>query len=390
MHRLLYIPVLALALTALPALAQESVPPTPPEGGYGNNQPPMMPPGGTGNFMPYGNFNNFGPNQPPPNGNSFGNRPSPGNFSEPQSQGEMMEDSDQDERMNKQRLQQAKQMIRGIENMVKQNKKKIDSLTTKKVNVPAEYTELINELTTAVSTIKTATEWSDEVEAAQDALSEKGEEMREIAPALGMLEQWPRITKRATDEITKLKKQVARIKAKKLAGTESAIESIETKITQAESALSEAKSSTGNFQDAMESLQDNVFGLFEDIRDDFMILENISNLSKISKEVERELTKLDRESKRLAAKKKDVTHLNELIAKMRTGYAEMKSLLSSGTTDREEVFEAFSELESLRNDALEELAHLNGQKSTIEKEIEVSSASTPIGAFLLSAWYAIL
>jgi len=273
----------------------------------------------------------------------------------------------------KQMKQQLKQMERGITNIARS----IARIKKAGGSVPSEYEATIAELQAAIATVKNATEESDEVDAAMEVLMDKSSDLHELGPKLGMLEQFPRILKEATKQLAQARKQLTKAvtRAKKAGVDVSAIQSsIESKLTAIESDIAAAKSAADP-EEGMESLRDNAFEAMEDIRDEMMVLENISNSSRMVKEAEKEIARIERASATLKRQKKDTTVLNELIAEMKAQLAEIKSLMQQSGIDKEDLFEALSEGERIRNDAQEELARLRGEKTEIDRQFNAPDVS---------------
>lgn len=280
--------------------------------------------------------------------------------------------------------QQTKGMDRGLSNITRS----IARIKKAGGSIPAEYESTIAELQSAIATVKNATEESDEVDAAMDIIMEKSSDIQELGPKLGMLEQFPRIVKEATKQLTQARKQLTKslARAKKGGVDVSGIQSsIESKLSTIEAAIAAAKSSADP-EEAMDSLRDNVFEATEDVRDEMMVLENIANSSQMVKQAGKEITRMERASATLKKAKKDTTTLNELIAEMKAQLAEVKSLMQGSGVDKEDLFAALSEAERIHNDAIEELASLRGEKTEIDRQFNANDVSrSDLGA---TAYYA--
>lgn len=300
---------------------------------------------------------------------------------------EMDRGEEQERRQAEMDIRRAKQMAQGIERGIKNIARSITRIKKQGGTVPPEYESTVSELTAAIATVKSATEMNDAAEAALMTLEEKGEDIREMGPRLGMLEQFPRIIKEATKQITQAKKQLAKSVARaKAAGIDvSEIKaSIESKLAAIEQSIAEAKASSDP-EEAMESLRENAFEATEDVRDEMMVLENIANASRMIKDADKEIARIEKAGAQVKKKGKDTSTLVQLIAEMKSQLAEIKTMMRQSGNDPEDMFEAFSEGERLHNDAVEELARLRGEATDIDKQFkapDVSKASAGATVYL--------
>lgn len=289
---------------------------------------------------------------------------------------------------------QAKQMIRGMERPIANFKKTLERLKKQNIAVPAGAEALITELSGAIATVKASTGDSEELDAALEILQDKGQELGEIGRTLGMLEQLPRVIKEAEKQIKQVRKQLMRAQtaaAKNKTDISGITGKIESSIQEIEKAIATAKSaaaSSTDLEDVMDSIRDTVFEPLQDLRDEVMVLEQLSNASRMMKMAEKEIARVEKLAAQLKRQKKDTAELEELIADMKQKLADVKSLLADKDVDKEELFDAFSEAERLHNDVAEELAELQGRPSDIDKEFNKAQqsvtqnlSSTVINAF---------
>lgn len=291
-----------------------------------------------------------------------------------------------DGRQLKQMQQQMRGMERGIANMAKS----IARIKKAGGTVPGEYETTIANLTSAFATVKSATEMTDEVQAAIETIQDSGSDMRELGPKLGMLEQFPRILKEASKQVAQARKQLTKSVAKAqkggvdVAGIKA---SIEAKLAEYDAAIAGAKSSSDP-EEAMDTLRENIFGGMEDLRSEMMVLENISNSSQMLKNAEKEISRIEKAGAQLKKKKKDTSELDSVVAEMKAKLSETKSLMRDANVDSDSLIEAFTEGEQLHNDALEILAKLRGEKTNIDKQFEAPDATrtTAMGAAVYEAY----
>lgn len=290
--------------------------------------------------------------------------------------------AEREQQMQKQQLTEMKRNLRGIEQGLKMIKQMTDKLAKQKVAVPEEYTTLVSDLTAALTVVKNATEMSDEVQMAMETIMEKGEELRDAGPRLGMLAQWPTTLKQAQVQVKRMDTQLARAKKNKTAVAYPAlIAKVEASVGAVKSALEQAKSEAvgGDLETAMETLRDGVFEGSQDAYESMNVLENMANMARMVKQAEKEIARYEKEATRYEKQKKNVSALRSIIAQMKHRLEEVKAVLSSGDSDPEGLFQDMSGAENLRNDAEDELQHLRGKPSSSEQQIQ-SSAATNAGA----------
>ncbi len=279
--------------------------------------------------------------------------------------------------MEKRQLTEMKRNLRGMEQGLTMIKKMTDKLAKQNIPIPSEYGTLVSDLTQALAVVKGATEMTDEVQAAMEVIMERGEELRDAGPKLGMLAEWPRIVKQAEAQVKRLAAQFARVKKNKSsAAYPELLAKVEASVGAVSSGLAQAKSeaSSGDFEVAMETLRDSVFEGSQDAYDAMRVLENIANLSRVVKQAEKEIARYEKEATRYEKQGKDVSALRGLIAQMKEKLAEVKSVMSSGDVDHDDLFEVMNGAENIRNDAEAELQHLRGKPSNVEKQFQSSTA----------------
>src|SRR3989338_3862409 len=265
----------------------------------------------------------------------------------------------------------------GMEQGMKMIKTMMDKLAKQNVSVPSEYATLLSDLTQAVAVVKGATEMTDEVESAMEVIMDRGEELRDIGPKLGMLSQWPKTVKQAEAQVRRLATQFARVKKNKTAASYPALlAKVEASVGTVTDALAQAKSEAvgDDLETAMDTLRDGVFEATEDAYNAMRVLENMANISRVVKQAEKEIARYEKEATRYEKKKQDVSALRELIAEMKRVLAEVKSAMSDTSADPEELFDVMNSAEELRNDAEAELQHLRGRPSSAEKQIQSNAA----------------
>ncbi|OHA28282.1 MAG: hypothetical protein A3C08_01095 [Candidatus Taylorbacteria bacterium RIFCSPHIGHO2_02_FULL_47_18] len=300
-----------------------------------------------------------------------------GGGGEDDSEARQAEMEEREKQMETQRLNEMKRNFRGMEQGMKMIKTMMDKLAKQNVSVPSEYATLLSDLTQALAVVKGATEMTDEVESAMEVIMDRGEELRDIGPKLGMLSQWPKTVKQAEAQVRRLATQFARVKKNKTAASYPALlAKVEASVGTVTGALAQAKSEAAgdDLETAMDTLRDGVFEATEDAYNAMRVLENMANISRVVKQAEKEIARYEKEATRYEKKKQDVSALRELIAEMKRVLAEVKSAMSDTSADPEELFDVMNSAEELRNDAEAELQHLRGRPSSAEKQIQSNAA----------------
>lgn len=301
-------------------------------------------------------------------GGSFGPSGEGGDFDE-----EMMEEQErmmeeQERMMKKQQLEQMKRGFRGMESGIKRMQKMIDRLLKKGVTVPQEYVTLINEVMQAVATVKNAEDFDESVEAAVEVLQEKGPEMGDIGPRLGMLEQWPKVLSQAEKQVKRLESTLAKAKKKKGAAEYADIVAkVEARVGGIRGRFEEIKraGASGDFEDAMDSMQE----FFEDIGDahrEVGVLSQLSNISRMIRSGEKEIARFEKQVKRLEKKGIDASSITSLIAEGRAKLAELKALSKNTSAEPEDFFAIMEELDEIRQRATDEFNALQDRGASQE------------------------
>lgn len=260
------------------------------------------------------------------------------------------------------RLAEMKRNLRGMEQGLKQTSRMIERLTKKGVAVPAEYQSLITELTAALSVIKNAEEWTQEVEAAMGVIEEKGDDLRDIGPRLGMLEQWPRMEKQAVSQIARLLKALARAKkAKGNAQYTALVVKIEGEVGAIKERFAETKelAAGGDMEAAMETFHD-FFDDINEIHQSIGFLDQLRNMTKMLRDTEREVARFEKSASQLEKQGKNVGTLRGIISEGKEKLAELKALAGKSEADPEELFADLDELRQVRRRAVQEFDRLNG------------------------------
>jgi DNA repair exonuclease SbcCD ATPase subunit len=260
------------------------------------------------------------------------------------------------------RLEEMKRNLRGLEQGLKQVARMADRLVKKGIAVPSEHQSVIADLTGAVSVIKNATEWSDEVEAAMETIQERGDELRDMGPRLGMLEQWPRMEKQAKSQIARLEKALARAKKGKGSTQFAAlVAKIEGEVGAIKARFEETKrlAAAGEFEDAMETFED-FFDDINNLHQSIRLIEEMRNVEKMVRNAERDIARFEKDVNRLEKQGKNVGTVRSIIAEGREKVSELKALLTQSDADPEDFFVIREELEEIRRRAFQEFDRVSG------------------------------
>lgn len=327
------------------------------DGGFG---PP-------GNFGPGGGGREFGPS-------GFGGSWGPGGdgegggFSGPSEEemGQMMEE--REKQMKMQQLAQMRRGFGGMESGLRQVKKVIDRLIKKGVAVPQEYVSLVDDLTRAVEVVKNAEDFDETVEAAMEVLQEKGPELGDIGPRLGMLEQWPKVLSQAEKQVKRLESVLAKTKKRKgTAEYADIVAKVEARVGGIRSRYEEIRRAgeSGDFEEAMDSMQE----FFEDIGDahrEVGVLDQLGNIAKMIRSGEKEIASFEKQVKRLEKRGINASSVTALIAEGRAKLAELKALGKNADAEPEDFFAIMQELDELRQRATDEFNLLQGRGASQE------------------------
>ena len=295
----------------------------------------------------------------------------------------------QKKQMNDDALRRGKESMRGLEQGLRMITAQIAKMEKKNITVPTSIKELVASLQKNIDAVKGATEMSDDVQTAIESLMEDGQDLRDIGPRLGLLENWTRMEKEATKRIATLRKQLASGKAsaaRAKVDVSAFADSIETALKQVEASLAEVKTvATGGDGDAdaaMSDMRDSVFEPLMDIEKDVGLVREAANMNRSIARVEKRADMLGKASALLKKRGKDTSALDAVVAEMQGKLSEAKAAMGNGGAglDREALFELVSDAEALGNNADEEQAKLRGIKNDVERTL--SGENNGAAAFL--------
>jgi DNA repair exonuclease SbcCD ATPase subunit len=282
--------------------------------------------------------------------------------------------------MRKEQLRQMKRGMTGMERGLKQIRKMMENLSKKGIAVPPDAEALVNELQAALNTIKNATEFGDEVEAAMEVIQDKGSDLGEIGQKIGMLERLSQMTKQVSKEFAKIDKMVAKVKKSRagreyagaLAQVEGQVSALKAEWESVRSAIAAGEEDGDDIRDTMESFFDRV----GDIHRSLELVRQLGSISKMIKSAGKEIAFAEKEIARHRKAGKDVTRLDELLAAAKSKIAEVKSIAAQSGFDPEDLFSLMQELRNIGDEAQDELDRVSGRAETRELGASVIQALT--------------
>lgn len=270
--------------------------------------------------------------------------------------------------MKARQLAQMKRGFRGMESGIRQVQKTIDRLAKNGITVPAEDTALIQEVTSALQTLKSATDINETTEAALEVMKDKGPEIGEIGRRLGQLEQWPKALSQAEKQVKRINTALERAKKKKgVSEFGNVVSQVEAKVAEVRATYEELKAlgAAGEFEDAMDVMQD-FFEQTGEVAREVGMLEQLANISKMIRSGEKEIARFEKEVKRVGKKGADVSSVLSLIAEGRGKLAELKALGSRTDTEPDDFFDLMQALDEIRQQATDEFNAISGREDSQE------------------------
>jgi len=275
---------------------------------------------------------------------------------------------EQEKRMQEEQLKQMKRgMVSGIERGLKQIRSMLTKLQKKGITVPSDVEVLVTEVASALEKLKAATKFNEEVEAAMETLQDKAQNLGEVGQRLGMLERLSQMEKQVGKEFAKVAKVVTKLKKSK-AGSQfpEAVARVEGQLASLKGEWERIRTAlqSGEGDDDVRETMDEFFEKFGDIHRGVELVRQLGSVSKLIKSAEKEVANTEKHIARLQKAGKDITRLNELLAQAKSKLAEIKSLAVGGTPDPEALFKAMQELQSIGEEAHNEMGRASGREET--------------------------
>ncbi len=199
---------------------------------------------------------------------------------------------------------------------------------------------------------------SDQPGQQEKMMAEQEEQMKKRQAA-----QWTSGSVQFEKQVKKLRSDLEKAKKKKDAATyPGVIAQVETEVAAVEAKWGEIKgqASSGDLESAMDDISD----FHESIADAQRSIEFIAQLSsvtKMTKNAEREIAAFERQVSRAEKKKIDMSSVRSLIAEGRAKLSELKSLRGKSDVSPDDFFELMEDLGDIRQNAVEEFNRLNGE-----------------------------
>jgi uncharacterized protein YeeX (DUF496 family) len=267
-----------------------------------------------------------------------------------------------DERRLKDMARGAQQMERGV----KQMETRLNRLVAKSIPISQETKDAIQKVKDIISQIRSA-KTGDELDAID--MEQVGDYMQSINEGMQkaeMASQFPKILKEAEKELSRqklaLKRAQSRLGSSKIdAGT--AINDWQAVIDKLSQAKDQAQQqfSSGQTEEAIESLSSSFFDQMDDLRDKQGIVELLTNIQKIVRTVNLEISALQ---KRVTALKKsgtDTSRLEKFIAEAKNKTSELKQLAAQSPANSEAIINGLQEMEKIKDEFDQEWSSITGQ-----------------------------
>lgn len=363
--------ILALACAlAVPGvvLAQTFGPPP----GYEN----MMPPNGMMNGAPYSMPEGDDSKNVGPNGMQFG-----------QSGMQNGVPGDRQGGGNNMAEKGLKMLKKGVANMKRatsQMDKTIEKLTKAGYSAPAGVVESLAKAKVAIATIESASSMTEEAMNAIEDFNDFIDVLDENIQEMNMLANFPRILKQAESQLTKLAKNLDKVKAKLVKNgvdASTSIAEVQAKLDALKATLEKAKQSAvgGSAEDAFNSLQDEFFPNLEDAFQSVGMLDAINSLTKGAvRSIEKGIAQAEKTANKVKNQGKDVSEAMTIIAESKTKLEELKTLLKSKDFTPDDAVSILEDLDSLRLDFESVIEDITGKPLEGANSIKFTNMKAPL------------
>lgn len=217
----------------------------------------------------------------------------------------------------------------------------------------AEVTEALNKAKAALALINSATDLTEEVEAAMDDFNDFIDVFDANIQNLEMAKNFPRIQKQADREVGNLVKAFEKSKAKlekagmdltqQFADVQAKIDAIKATLAEAVVAVKE-----GRGEDAFAVLEGDFFPQIGEIRQAVGMLDALKNISRSLKSVEKGIKMGEKTVAKLAKKGFETGALEKIINQSKAKLEEFKAVLKSPDFDPTDAVDFFDSLNDLR------------------------------------------
>ncbi|MBI4193170.1 MAG: hypothetical protein HY536_00910 [Candidatus Colwellbacteria bacterium] len=295
---------------------------------------------------------------------------------------QMMEDQQRKE-AEERGLRDMKRGAQMMSREVTRVEQRLAALKKRSAPVSAEVEEAMQKMKALVAQVANAQTF-DEIQEVD--MGEFGELMQTVNEGLQKAEmalQFPRVSKEANREISRLMTAVKRAetRAKRLKIDVSALlaewkSEVDTLVRVRDAA--QKLFSSGETGEAIELLQDEVFGRLEDAHEKERIFQMVSDIQQMLKGVDKEIKSFEKTIARLKKGGKNVARLEELLAQGKARVADIRTLASKTPVDADALIETIEAAETVKQEFEEELAAVTGKPMPTIQQVPGLQSFKPI------------
>ena len=265
--------------------------------------------------------------------------------------------------------EQLKQMKRGVKSMesnIKRIEKRMGVLETKGVKIDSAAKDAVSQIKDIITKVNAAQK-AEDVDSVD--MGDFGDLMQTINESMQKAEmgaQFPSILKEADRELTRQAGYLKKADAKAAlldVNIGTLLQNWHALVDQMTQIRDTAKTdfAVGNTEDAINALRDDFFGKMEELGQKRGAYEMLSNMTRMLRAADQELSTAGRTADRLEKKGEDVAKLREYIADAKTKLADIRAMAKEADIDQEKLIEeiqSFMEAKGLIGD---EIAAISGQ-----------------------------
>ena len=280
-----------------------------------------------------------------------------------------------------------KMLKKGVANMkmaTKQMDKTIEKLTKAGYSAPAGVAESLTKAKAAITTIEGASSMTEEAMSAMSDFNDFVDVLDENIQEMNMLANFPRILKQAESQLTKLGKNLDKVKAKFVKNAidaSTAVADVQAKIDALKTTLEKAKQSAvgGQAEDAFNSLQDEFFPNLEDAFQSVGMLDAINSLTKGAvRSIEKGIAQAEKVANKIKNQGKDVTEAMSIIAESKAKLEELKTLLKAKDFTPDDAVSILEDLDDLRADFETAIEDVTGKPLEGANSIKFTNMKAPL------------
>jgi len=314
-----------------------------------------MPSGGDGRqYAPGTEGGNSGSGGAPGNqggGNQMG--PNGGGMSDEQQKAQDEKQQAQQEKMDKQNLARMKTGMKQAQTQVTQMKKFFVKQAGKGIATPAECTQALTEVQAIIDTVKNATTMDEANEVDMQDMGDNFSTLNECRQTIETLSRIPAMFKQVDKQIKTMESQWNRTK-------KGAPEEASGAIADGDGVLKAIKEARvkatdlfkqGNAEDVEATIQDEVFGRFEDLGSAMQRVDAVKNSKRFFADYTRRVKDAEKTIAKLKKKGEDVSTAQTILADMKRRYELIKGM----DVGSDEFMDAVEELMQRQQDLTDEI-----------------------------------